>query len=99
MENENYYEKYAVIDAQIRVLSNQKDELRVKLLEELLSRDEKSVVTAVGKFTVAQTKVWTYSDKIAELDEEFKAHKAKEQSTGEATFEENSSLRFTPIKL
>ena len=99
MENENYYEKYAVIDAQIRVLNNQKDELRVKLLEELLSRDEKSVVTAVGKFTVAQTKVWTYSDKIAELEEKFKAYKAKEQSTGEATFEENPSLRFTPIKL
>ena len=55
--------------------------------------------TSVGKFSIATLKEWTYTDKVTELEEEYKARKAKEQSTGEATFQEKPSLRFTQIKL
>jgi len=54
--------------------------------------------SSVGKFAIYSLKTWTYTDKVTELEEEFKAQKATEQSTGDATFEEKSSLRFTTIK-
>ena len=95
--NEQIFDEYAVLDAQIKLLTSQKDKLKVKILEDLES-EEKTVNLAVGKFTVASVKSWTYTDKVAELEEEFKAQKAKEQSTGEATYEEKPSLRFTQIK-
>jgi len=96
--NEQIFDEYAVLDAQIKLLTSQKDKLKVKILEDLAESEEKTVNLAVGKFTVASVKTWTYTDKVAELEEEFKAQKAKEQSTGEATYEEKPSLRFTTIK-
>jgi hypothetical protein len=73
--------------------------LKVEILEELIEKDEKVMETSVGKFSIATLKEWTYTDKVTELEEEYKARKAKEQSTGEATFQEKPSLRFTQIKL
>ena len=93
------YEEFAVLDAQIKHLTNQKDELKVKILEELVNTEEKSVNLSVGKFTISELKTWTYTDNVTELEEEFKALKAKEQSVGVATFEAKPSLRFTAIKL
>jgi len=93
------YEDYAVLDAKIKELNNQKDTLKTQILEELIESDDKSIITAVGKFTLSNLKTWTYTNKVLELEEKFKASKAKEQSTGDATFEEKPSLRFTAIKL
>jgi len=92
------YEEYAVLDAQIKVLTNQKDELKVKILEDLIENDLKTVDTAVGKFTISNLKTWKYTGKVSELEESFKAQKAMEQSTGDATYEEKPSLKFTSIK-
>ena len=44
-------------------------------------------------------KKWTYTPKVDELNEEFKAQKALEESTGEATYVEAPSLRFTKVSL
>ena len=93
------YEEYAIIDAQIKALTKQKDELKVSIIEELAMTEDKAVEIAVGKFTIANLKTWTYTDKVTQLDEAFKAQKATEQSTGEATFEEKPSLRFSQVKL
>ena len=92
------YEEYAVLDAQIKVLTNQKDELKVKILEDLIENDLKTVDTAVGKFTISNLKTWKYTNKVTGLEEAFKAQKAMEQSTGDATFEEKPSLRFNQVK-
>lgn len=92
------YEDYAVLDAQIRVLIEQKNKVKEDILEELAEGGETTVETAVGKFTVSNIKTWKYTDKVYELEEKFKAQKATEQSTGDATFEEKPSLRFTGIK-
>jgi len=97
--NEKILEEYAVLDAQIKHLTKQKDELKVDIIEELAKSDEKSAETAVGKFTLINLKTWTYTPKVAELEEKFQAQKAMEQSTGDATFEEKPSLRFTQVKL
>lgn len=97
--NEKILEEYAILDSQIKMLTSQKDSLKEKIIEELLQTEDKTASTAIGKFTIASLKTWTYTDKVSELEEQFKAQKATEQSTGDATFEEKPSLRFTAIKL
>jgi len=92
------YEEYAVLDAQIKLLTGQKDKLKVKIVENLVATEEKAIDLAVGKFTIASLKTWKYTDKVSTLEEAFKAQKATEQSVGTATYTENPSLRFTTIK-
>lgn len=94
-----YYDEYAVLDSQIKALSAQKDELRDAILKDMVESGEESIDTAVGKFTVTKLKTWTYPEKIVEVGEQFKTLKAKAESTGDATYVEKESLRFTQIKL
>lgn len=94
-----YFDQYAVLDAQIKELENKKEELRGLILKEMVDNGEEAVETSVGKFTVARLKTWTYPDKVIELGDKFKAAKAKAESTGDATYVEKESLRFTQIKL
>ncbi len=95
----NTYEEYAILDAQIKHLENQKDNLRLTILKEMMEKGEESVDTAVGKFSVTKLKTWSYPERVLEINEKFKAEKAKAESTGEATYVEKESLRFTQIKL
>lgn len=96
---QNLYSEYAQIESQLKILENQKDELRGKILEQMIDRGEDKIETSVGKFTVAKIKSWTYPDKVVKLGEDFKAAKAKAESTGDATYEEKESLRFTMLKI
>jgi hypothetical protein len=93
------YEEYAVLDAKIKVLTNQKDELKAKIIEKMVEAGADRTVTPVGSFTIAKLKTWEYTPKVAELEEEYKARKAEEESNGMATFVEKPSLRFTQVKL
>lgn len=95
----NLYEEYALLKSKMTELENQEAELRTKILEQMVENGLEKMETAIGSFKKATLKKWTYTDKVAELEEEFKARKALEQSTGEATYEEQPSLRFTPVKL
>ena len=95
----NLYESYALLKAKMVELENEEDKLRTQILEEMVEKGEEKVETAMGSFKKATLKKWTYTDKVAELEEDFKARKALEQSTGDATFVEQPSLRFTPVKL
>lgn len=96
---EKIYSEYALLDAQIKSLTEQKDKLKVEILEDLIANDAKNLDTPFGKFAISNLKTWTYTSKVSELEEEFKAQKAHEQSTGDATYEEKPSLRFVQIKL
>ena len=93
------YEQYAVINSKMEDLKNQKESLRTEILENMIEKGEDKAETAVGKFTISQLKKWVYSENVAELSEEFKALKAEEESRGIATYTEEPSLRYTPIKL
>ncbi len=92
-------DEYAVIDAQIKELEAKKDELKGIILKEMVASGEESIETQVGKFTVTRLKSWTYPEKVIELGDKFRAAKAKAESTGDATYVEKESLRFTQIKL
>ena len=92
------FEEYAVLDAKIKQLTKEKDEMKVEIIQNFIDSAESTAETVVGKFTLATLKTWSYTDKVKKMDENFKAQKAMEQSTGEATFEEKPSLRFTAAK-
>jgi len=95
----NIYEECGILDAKIKALQDQKDALRVKILEDMVSSGQSKVVTTVGTFSVAKLKTWTYPDYVTEMNENYKAAKAKAESTGDATYVESESLKFNPIKL
>ena len=93
------YEKYALLDSQIKLLTEQKDAVKVEILEDMQKRGAESEKHSLGKFTVTKLKKWIYPGVVKEKEEEVKALKAKFESTGEATYEESDSLRFTSVKL
>jgi len=92
------YEEYAVLKAQIKVLKAKEDKLKLDIVKELVASGNETLELPIGKFTVARLKTWAYTSRVAELEEEFKARKATEQSTGEATYEEKPSLRSVETK-
>lgn len=98
MTSSNPFDMYAVLTAQIKELTERKAELNDIIVKNLTDSEEDSVETPVGKFTITRLKSWSYTDKVKKLEEEYKAQKAKEESTGDAVFVEKPSLRFTPIK-
>lgn len=97
--NMTHYEEYAIIEAQIKELENKKDSLRGLILKEMVESGEEAVDTAVGKFSVTRLKKWTYPESVTSLKDKYDAEKARAESTGEATYTESESLRFTKIKL
>ena len=110
MHEATNYEKYAVLEAEKLAIQAEQDGLRKEIISEMEERGEKNAKTAVGTFTVAQLKTWTYTpglsafektmkSQIEELSEEIKAAKAIEEETGDATFVEKPSLRFVSVKL
>lgn len=93
------YEAYALLDAQIKELTAKKDAMRDEMIAEFKSQGIDKIETPYGKFSVTPLKSWTYPETVLSLGEEFKAAKAKAESTGEATYVEKPSLRFTEVKI
>lgn len=93
------YDEYAVLDAQLKELEGKKDQLRGLIIKQMVDNGEEAIETAAGKFSITKLKTWTYPEKVIEMGDKFKAAKAKAESTGDATYVEKESLRFTQIKL
>lgn len=92
-------EQYALIDSKMKALELEKAALRTQVLEQLVAGGVEKMKTALGTFTMSPTKTWTYPKVVGEKEEEVKALKAKMQSTGEATYVESPSFRFTGVTL
>lgn len=93
------YEQYAILDAEIKALTLKKEALREEMIQELVSKGEDKVETSWGKFTVTQLKKWKYPETVLAIGESFKTAKALAESTGDATFTTEPSLRYTEIKI
>lgn len=93
------YEEYALLEAEIAERETKKEQLRPLILEQMINNKQKKVDTAVGSFSVSMLKKWIFPERITKMEEDFKAEKEKTKSTGEATYTEQESLRFTMIKL
>ena len=92
------YQEYANIKLQIKDLELKEEILKKEIVEDMLSRETDSVETEQGKFSFRNLKKWKYSEKVAELEEDVKVQKAKEEENGEATCTESKSLAFTSRK-
>ena len=95
----NLFEEYVVLDDQIRRMTEKKENLRTEIIIQMSAQQETKVVTDFGNFTIAKLKTWTYPEKVLALNEKFKAAKAKAESTGDATYVETESLRFTKLSI
>jgi hypothetical protein len=80
-------------------LEGKKETLRVHILKMMSEKELDKVETTFGSFTIARLKRWEYPDKVLKIGEDFKAAKAKAESTGDATYVEQESLRFTQAKI
>lgn len=99
MKPASIFDEYAMIEAQIKALESQKDQLKPEIMKSMIEQGLEKVETAVGKFSMGTRKVWTYPEVVKDLEDEFKKRKALAESTGEATYEEVDQLRFTIGKL
>lgn len=99
MNETNLYEEYVVNEAKLKELTEKKDEIRKKILEEMVTAGEKKITTAFGCFSQSPLKKWTYPESVQEAKEEYDAAKAEAENNGTATYTETPSLRFTPAKL
>jgi hypothetical protein len=95
----NTYEEYAILDAKIKELTDKKNALRVKVLEEMIESKQTKVITTTGTFTTYKSKSWVLPEYISDMEDEVKAAVEKAKSTGEATYIESDSLKFTSVKL
>lgn len=93
------FEQYAVVDSQLKELEAKKEALRTAILTEMVNRSVEKLETPMGKFSITRLKKWEYPEEVIEIGEKFKAEKARAESTGDATFTESESLRFTGLKL
>lgn len=95
----NTFEEYGIVYAQIEALKVKGEELKAKIVQEMVERGDKKVEKSVGSFTISHRKTWTYSPKVKELEECVKTQKAIEESSEIATYVENPSLLFKGIKI
>jgi hypothetical protein len=93
------YEEYAILESQIAALELKKEQLRPFILERMTADGVEKLDTGMGKFSITKLKKWIYPEHVIELGEKFKEAKAKAESTQEATYTEQDSLRFTAVKL
>jgi len=93
------YEEYALLDQELKALEAKKEVLKLSILQDMVDGGVETQTTTIGKFTISKLKKWQYPEAITDAEEKLKAKKAKMQSTGDATYEESDSLRFTAIKL
>lgn len=91
--------EYAQLDAEIKALEAKQEQLRPHILQMMIDSGEDKRDIGVGKFSAGKRKVWTYPEEVLAVGEEFKAAKAKAESTGEATYEEVDQLKYTSVKL
>lgn len=95
----NLYSEYAQLEAEEKAIKIKKEQLRPHIVKMMNDEGIEKLDIGVGKFSVTLLKKWTYPEEVVEIGEEFKAAKAKAESTGDATFEEEPSLRYTAAKL
>ena len=93
------FEKYALLDAQIKALTEEKDKLKEDIIRDMQLKNVDKMKHSMGSFTITHRKSWTYPAHLVEEEDRIKAEKAKAQDTGEATYTESESLTFTAAKL
>lgn len=88
------YAEYAELELELKALTEKKEELRERILEEIKSSGAEKVETDVGKFVMATKVTWTYPEKVTKLEERLKLAKVDSQKRGTAKATEKNYLTF-----
>lgn len=92
----NELEMYAVITDKIRVLEEERNQLKVGIMAWL--RESPRVSTRWGVFALITKKAWAYTEAVTKATISLKALKETEEATGAATAVTTDYLQFTPEK-
>lgn len=93
------YTEYAALTAQMNEIEEKREAMKKTILEKMQEEQRESVEHALGKFAIQYRKKWTYPEAVKKLEQRWKVAKVDAEESGVATFEENGSLYFTPIKI
>jgi predicted transcriptional regulator len=88
------YSEYAVIDAQIKKLEAQKEDMRISILKDLMDNGIENHETVSGIFSIVHKTKWKYTDSVKKLEDKVKIAKIHEEKKGTAIPEETSFLMF-----
>jgi hypothetical protein len=96
--------KYAELKLQEKVVKNglnfYKEEVEKVVAEHFKthSKEEPLGIEGQGYFTIVPRKTWTFSQAVTDLEVALEELKAKEMAEGLASYTEETSVRFNPIK-
>jgi len=97
MQNKLYSE-YASVREKIAALEEKEAILKEKILADMTDAGNEKLELDFGSFVVRTMKKWTYSKKVAKIEEDLKIQKFTEQEKGIAQAEEKRYLAFITPK-
>lgn len=97
------FQEYNELEQSIRLLKEQQDGLRKKIVEELVTDDVAKVQTDFGTFSRIPKKTYEYPEEVTNsvksLKKEITKVQAQSVAQGTASVEIVQTLRFTPNKI
>lgn len=92
------YQRYAELEAQIKLLEEEKNTIKSKIMGSMIENSQEKLETEFGKFTITKLKKWEYPVSVVNKEVDYKTAKSNAELDGTATYTENASIRFTPVK-
>lgn len=93
------YKEYALLESEYKRLESKREDLRVRILADMLQSDASKVDTDFGSFTVAKRIRFEYSDAVKKLEEKVKITKGREEKKGVAVRKESKYLLYNDKKI
>ena len=101
--NKALFEEYNELETSIRILKEQQNGVREKLIMELVTEDVAKVQTDFGTFSRIPKKTYEFEEdvikKVTSLKKQIKKEEALAKAEGRVSVEVIQTLRFTPNKL
>ena len=92
-------QEYREIEALYKDVEAKRATVRTAIVEMLKVEGVRKAETDYGTFTVGSREVWTYTEKVKNLEEKVKIAKQKEQQKGTAKSVVTEYLVYSPEKL
>jgi len=92
------YKDYADIKFQIKYLESKADEIKEKMIKELLTMPDNAVSNEYGRFAIGRRNNWTYSPKLESLKADVKSKEIDEQEKGVAKLKVTEFITYKEPK-
>lgn len=89
---------YAELRAEIKGLETRESDLKMEIVKEMEAESLDKVESDYGNFTIGRRKTWSYSDKVAQIEEKLRIQRFTEQEKGIAKSSETPYLIFKAVK-